>query len=192
MVTEAVALTMRQVVQALSAADIPAALMGGSALAAWRHVRTTHDVDLLVEGTRTEYEPILHALAKAGIHPKRNPPVLVIDEHAIIPLRYEPPETYLDIRVDLFLAESAFQKRALNRRVRINLPRADVPGDVLACEDMILFKLLAGRIIDQADAAALLRLNNQKLDWDYLNKEADRLGYREDLRRLGLEAGLNS
>jgi len=192
MVTEAVALTMRRIVQALSKANISAALMGGSAVGAWKHVRVTHAVDLLVEGTRSHYEQILQPLSKAGIHPKRHPPVLIIDEHAIIPLRYEPPDTYLDIRVDLLLAETAFQKQALSRRVRFDLPRAGIPADVLACEDLILFKLLAGRIIDQADVAALLRINDESLDWVYLNKEADQLGFHEVLDGLRREAGLES
>jgi len=39
---------------------------------------------------------------------------------------------------------------------------------VLACEDLILHKLMAGRIIDRADAAALLRANRGALDLDYL------------------------
>jgi hypothetical protein len=192
MVTDAVAQTMRQIVQALPAAKIPATLMDGSAVGAWKHVRVTHDVDLLVEGTRDGFQQILTPLDAAGIHSKRDPPVLVVDEHAFIPLKYEPPDTYLDIRVDLLLAESPFQKRALSRRVRLDLPRAGVPADVLAYEDLILFKLLAGRIIDQADVAALLRINDKTLDWGYLNREAEQLGFTEDIRRLRIEAGLES
>jgi hypothetical protein len=39
---------------------------------------------------------------------------------------------------------------------------------VLSCEDLILHKLLAGRIIDKADCAFLVRVNRQDLDIGYL------------------------
>jgi len=37
------------------------------------------------------------------------------------------------------------------------LPGLDIPIAILNCEDVILHKLIAGRIIDRADAAMLLR-----------------------------------
>jgi hypothetical protein len=39
---------------------------------------------------------------------------------------------------------------------------------VMSCEDLIIHKLLAGRIIDSADVAALLRANRAGLDLAYL------------------------
>jgi hypothetical protein len=44
----------------------------------------------------------------------------------------------------------------------------DFDLDVLACEDLILHKLLAGRFVDRADAAMLLRANRADLNLDYL------------------------
>ena len=38
----------------------------------------------------------------------------------------------------------------------------------MSCEDLIIHKLLAGRIIDNADVAALLRVNRAVLDLAYL------------------------
>jgi hypothetical protein len=38
---------------------------------------------------------------------------------------------------------------------------------VLHCDDLILFKLVAGRVIDRADAAMLLRENREAIDFDY-------------------------
>jgi hypothetical protein len=39
---------------------------------------------------------------------------------------------------------------------------------LLACEDLILHKLLAGRLLDRADAAMLLRANRVDLNLEYL------------------------
>ena len=44
----------------------------------------------------------------------------------------------------------------------MELSGLDVTLDVLACEDLLLHKLLAGRVIDRVDAAALIRANAQR------------------------------
>jgi hypothetical protein len=49
---------------------------------------------------------------------------------------------------------------------------------VVSCEDLILLKLSAGRLIDRADAVDLLRANHESLDVDYLmrwNRQLDLL-----------------
>ena len=54
------------------------------------------------------------------------------------------------------------------RSVSKELPSLDRPVRVLRPEDLILLKLYAGRIIDRADAAMLLRENRDEIDFDYL------------------------
>src|SRR5438094_576568 len=109
----------RQVWAALAGRGVPAALMGGLAVAVWQHVRATRDVDLLVQ-------------------------------------------------VDLLLADSPYHREALARRIPATV--GDLEVSVLACEDLVLHKLLAGRIIDRADVAALLRANREALDSAYLRR----------------------
>lgn len=72
----------------------------------------------------------------------------------------------MDLQIDLLLAECSYQLQALTRRVPQQL--AGSPMYVLACEDLILHKLLAGRIIDRVDCSSLIRLQRDHLDWTYL------------------------
>ncbi len=58
----------------------------------------------------------------------------------------------------------------------MRIPEVDLDVDVLTCEDLILHKLLAGRLIDRADGAALLRANGPHLDLAYLKQWVARLG----------------
>jgi hypothetical protein len=53
---------------------------------------------------------------------------------------------------------------------------------------LILHKLLAGRIIDRADAAALLRINRRSLDLDYLTAWTARLSLARELAEVWGEA----
>jgi hypothetical protein len=49
------------------------AVMEGLALAAWRHVRATRDVDLLIGVSEADLEPLLSTLISAGLLPKHQP-----------------------------------------------------------------------------------------------------------------------
>lgn len=96
-------------------------------------------------------------------------------------LRYEPPGAFIDIEIDLLTGERDYHRDAVERRVATHLPDLDIEVDVLACEELVLHKLLAGRIIDRADVAALLRANREGLDLDYLASWSNKLGLSDRL-----------
>ena len=157
MAAKVVLAALRQVWATLEPTGCPRALMGGLSLSFWRHVRSTQDVDLLIDLSPVGIEGILEVLRQAGIRTKRQPPVVDLGSVRIIQLLYEPKEAFLDIQIDLLLAESAFHREALARRVPARLSDADLDLFTLSCEDLLILKMTAGRIIDRADAAALLR-----------------------------------
>lgn len=96
---------------------------------------------------------------------------------------YEPPDAFMDFQVDLLLAKSDYHRTAIQRRISIQFPDLDIDLSVLACEDLILHKLLAERLIDLADAAALLVANQQSLDYVYLRAWAEKLHLRQLLEQ---------
>ena len=165
---DAVLRALRHVWLTLEPLDLPMAVMGGIAMATWKSVRATRDVDVLLETREHDANDLLARLRAAGVRPKRDPPTTTLGELDVVQLLYEPPDTFVDLQIDLFLARSPYHLQALERRVFTRLADLDVEIAVLACEDLILHKLLAGRIIDRADAAALLRANRASLDLDYL------------------------
>lgn len=58
----------------------------------------------------------------------------------------------------------------------------------MGCEDLIINKLLAARIIDLADAAAVVRANLDSLDLQYLTDKADQLQLSDQLGKIWEEA----
>jgi hypothetical protein len=168
MPAEAVLRALRHVWLTLEPLGMPMAVVGGIALATWRHVRATRDVDLLLGVGEHDPNAALDRLRAADVRPKGDPAVRTIGQLDVVQLSYEPPDVFVDLKIDLLLAKSGYHLEALDRRVLTRLPELDVEIAVLACEDMILHKLLAGRIIDRADAAGLLRANRSSLDLDYL------------------------
>jgi hypothetical protein len=162
--------------------------MGGVALTVWNHVRATRDVDFLIGVERAHLDLLVVRLREIGCRPKRETLVVEVGDLHFAQFLFTPTGEFYDVQFDLMLAESDFQKSALARRVRRTVPGIDVPIDVLNCDDLLLFKLLAGRMIDRADAAMLLRENREAIDFDYLLKWLVHLGLNIEFAEIWREA----
>jgi hypothetical protein len=55
-------------------------------------------------------------------------------------------------------------------------------------DDLIVIKLLAGRIIDRADAAMVLRENRDEIDFSRLHRAIERQGLSSDYKEIWREA----
>jgi hypothetical protein len=179
---------LKQLWEVLERLQLPAAVMGGIAVSLWKHVRATQDVDLLIGVEPGREADLLDALRAAGFRPKRDPPVMLLGELRLLQLLYEPIGAHIDVQVDLLLADSEYHLGALDRRIPAPLPAAGVTVSVLTCEDLVLHKLYAGRLLDLADVGALLRANRSTLDVAYLAEWAERLNLSDDLNRIWNEA----
>jgi Uncharacterised nucleotidyltransferase len=174
---------LNRVWAALEPLNLPMALMGGLAVAVWKHPRNTRDVDILVDVRDGNLDELVEAMKRAGMRSKRQPPVLLVGDQRVIQLLYSAPGTFLDIQIDVLLADSAYQKEALTRATSAKLD-GEREIAVLSCEDLIIHKLLAGRIIDSADVAALLRANRAGLDLAYLTGCLGRLNLLPNLETI--------
>ena len=172
----------------LPAVGHPLAVMDGLSLAAWNHIRATRDLDLLIAVGRSAIDPILNALSLQGCRPKKSPRIVTVGKHHLAQFLYTAPGEFYDVPFDLLLAESELQKSAIARRVWRDVPGIRRPVDVLHCEDLILFKLVSGRLIDRADAAMLLRENREAIDFDYLLSWVVHLDLTTDFTEIWREA----
>ena len=187
MTSDFVRTTLSVVWRALGKHGYERALMGGVALASWNHPRATRDIDLLISATRGDVESLVSQLAESGIRPKRHPPLNTVGDLAFVHMLFSPPDVFYDVQLDLMLAESELQRLSLSRRVTRIVPGIDGAIDILSCEDLLLFKLISGRLIDLADAAMLLR-ENLDLDRSYLSEWLGRLGLTAEAQKVWHEA----
>jgi Nucleotidyl transferase AbiEii toxin, Type IV TA system len=184
MVSDPVVQALQHVWTALLTLKRPMALMGGIALSFWKHPRFTQDVDLLVEVEDADVAKIVNSLTVAEIRPKRQPPLLTLGPHRLVQFLYEPPGSFFCLQIDLLLAQSKYQKLCLQRRIPARLPGANLEIAVLSCEDLILHKLMAGRVIDRVDVAFLIRANQSSLDIQYLLSWSNSLNLRSELQEI--------
>jgi hypothetical protein len=180
--------TLRHLCETLRRLQIPCALMGGLALATWKHPRFTKDVDLLVAPGDANTDDLVRSLIDAGFRAKRAKPLAKIDEAEFLQVFYEPEDSFVEVQIDLLLVRTTYQQEAIRRRTPADSTELGFEIDVLACEDLIVLKLLAGRMIDLADCHALLRANRSSLDVEYVARWLDQLGLRAEFEQAWKEA----
>jgi hypothetical protein len=155
---------------ALETAGVPYAVIGGCARNAYAEARATKDVDFVVGGDAASYAAAVSALAERGFVPASTVgeatdpvPDLVL---------------YRDAgrrRIDVLFAKTEFERSALARR-EIRAPYEAVQLPVVSPEDLIVYKLIAGRTQDLADVemvVAALAAENRALDWAYIDRWCD-------------------
>jgi predicted nucleotidyltransferase len=151
---------------------VPIMLMGGVAVSVWAEPRATYDIDGVINLDRANLEDFLQDLSKEGFSYDKNNPIKLIQNLPFITLIY-PLEEH-EIYVDLFLAKSKYAKEALNRKQEVKFSGVTIP--IIAPEDAIIYKLLAGRSCDMEDVRQILIAQKGKLDIEYMKKWASQLG----------------
>jgi len=160
---------------------VDACLMGGIALSRWGHARFTKDVDLLISIADDTVGELIDPLKQEGFSPRRSPLINQVSQHRFIQLMYTPKGRFDEIPLDLLIADSEFLQGVVARSVAFQAGETELK--VVSCEDLILLKLQADRLIDRMDVRYLLTYNRSSLDFPYL---------LQWIRRFGLEAEWSS
>ena len=128
----------------------------------------TTDIDVAVRGDSLELEPLVATLEKHRIVARIPEAVPFARAHLVLLLRHQP--TGVDI--DLSFAWTTFEYEALAACQRVRYGGVDVP--LARAEDLVIYKVVAGRPRDIEDARALLLLHD----------DVDLVRIRERVREL--------
>ena len=69
-------------------------------MAVWDHARFTKDVDIFTAVKGDQVEEIINSLHNSGKRTKHDPSLITIGDVDLVQLLYEPPDTFLDLRID--------------------------------------------------------------------------------------------
>jgi len=149
---------LRALCEGLHALGAPWMIIGGVAVIAHGVPRYTADVDATVSAPGEPLERIFEVLARRCIVPRIDAALAFARERQVLLLRHEPSGVDLDVS----LAWLPFEVEAIRRSeprdyagVTIPIPRAD---------DLVIYKLVAGRPRDHDDVERLLLLHGSLVD----------------------------
>jgi len=160
------------VARLLASVGVDYAVIGGHAVNCWIEPRLTGDVDVTVAATRAQMELLRERLRKEGF-------VIGREHGAEAPsgpdfIRFVSADNELVLEIQA--AKTEFQRELLRRAVL-----TPEHTRVATVEDLIILKLIADRVKDQADLDGLLRLS--ALDWPYLERWVAVWGVGDRLER---------
>ena len=133
-----------------STQQFPYAIAGGMAVAIWGEPRATYDVHLVVAVDVAAREKLLAAILRIAAVPVGAADIADAARNRHRPricwTRHLEPTIIL---VDLLMLSATFSASLQQRR--ISIPIAGTMCWVCSCEDLILLKLLSGRVKDLED-----------------------------------------
>jgi predicted nucleotidyltransferase len=143
--------------------QIPYAVIGGYAVAAWGEERATRDIDLLClsdsrEIIRTLKEDQLQFEHRLG---DWDDPISEV-------IRIDLGDINSPFEVDILIGIKNAPVGILSRVRKLTIEGFDIP--VASPEDVILLKLLAGSARDLEDAKSIMQIQGSKLDLDLMRQ----------------------
>jgi len=161
---------LAKILNALKRMDVPFVLAGAHAVAAWGMVRSTRDIDFLVDVRGDLAGKLASGLKEAGLKTVLRKGDDQDPLRGVI--RIESSESASDEPVEIVLGIRGMPKGIFDRASSLDFLGLRVP--VISPEDLIVLKLLAGGPIDLENARSILEIMKGKLDMKYLEGELKR------------------
>ena len=169
-VNEPLQTTLADITSFLQGERMPFALIGGQATSLRGEQRVTADIDIVLAADVAQALDLVNRLDDSRFKPLFADVADVVERAFILPLRHRTT----NIKVDLAIGLSGFERQAVARAELIDLAGCHIP--VASSEDLIIMKLLAGRPRDEQDICGLVVAQGERLDWDYCERIATELG----------------
>ena len=144
--------------------------IGGIAVIAQGVRRTTTDIDATFRAEGVNLEALLRRFVRHGIRPRVPDAVTFARRSQVLLLEHAASGVELDVS----LAWLSFEHEALAAAVTIDF--AGVKAPAARPEDLIIYKLFAGRPQDFKDAEALLLMHRKDIDLARVRMVLEHLG----------------
>ncbi len=147
--------------------------IGGIAVSAWAVPRATYDVDAVALIDEKKIDDFLVLCRKYGFDYDEDSPVKHIQRLSFLTLSAATSSSE-KIYTDVFLARGLYFQSAIKRKKILTVFDIRIP--VISPEDLILYKLIAGRNRDIEDVHEILLRQKDNLDMPYMKQWAEELG----------------
>lgn len=152
-----------KVVKELDKNKIPYIIIGGQAVNLHGIVRATQDIDITLGIDTGKMEELLKVILKLNLSFLKENPEEFAKKFWVMPVFDKKSK----IKIDFAFSFSPFEKNAIKRAIKIKIKNQIVK--FCSIEDLIVFKVIAGRAIDLFDVRNII-LRNSKFDRKYVLK----------------------
>ena len=167
----------RKAITALKRAQVPYMVVGGIAVNYYGFPRATIDIDIaLALEDEAAIERLTAALRDCDLE------INISEVETAVNVGDRFVASSGGQRVDFWLVKIEHDRKALERRRTAKL--FDTRAWICSPEDLIIFKLHAGRARDHEDVIGILHRQKGRLQMKYLNQQAEVLNFGEKLREL--------
>jgi hypothetical protein len=139
-------------------------LIGGQALLLYGIVRSTRDIDITLGIDSDDYTEIVRVCEEIGLNILAKEPQEFANQTRTLPAE----EPNYHIRIDFIFSFTAYERQAIEKAQQKVL--AGYPVKFASSEDLIIFKMVAGRAVDIEDVKGILNKNADSIDFDYIYK----------------------
>ena len=175
--------TLEWICRKLKSANVPYMITGGSAVGFWGYIRTTMDIDILIQIHSEQIDSLLSSIEGEAYIDIEKAKKAILDKSMFNIILNK---TYF--KIDLIpLKEDSYEIEKFNNRVKMNFQDREIY--VISPEDLIISKLLwsksaGGSERQIRDCESIYRLNSENLDLDYLKKWVKTLDIEKEFDKL--------
>lgn len=167
----------------LDIGNIPYMITGGAAVGFWGQIRTTMDIDILVQIQMNKIGTFFKSIENDAYIDIEAAQKAIINKQ-VFNIIFK--KTYF--RIDLIpLKEDAYEQQKFGNRTKLNFQGRDIY--VISPEDLIISKLqwsksAGGSERQIQDCASIYQLNYEMLNLPYLNTWIKQLNLEEEFKRI--------
>jgi hypothetical protein len=178
--------TLDWICNKLQSLHIPYMITGGSAVGFWGNIRTTMDIDMVVQIRFNQIDNFLEAIkdeayvdiqtAKESVQSKSMFNII-------------PNETLFKIDIIPLDESNAYQMQNFKRKVKMEFEGKEIY--VISPEDLIISKLIWSKIAGGSerqirDCESIWNINQDNIDTGYINKWIDVLNLKDEFKKINL------
>lgn len=176
--------TLDWICKKLELSGIPYMLTGGAAVGFWGHIRTTMDIDIVIQIRSKQVAAFLENIGNDVFIDNEEIKKSILNR-SMFNLIYN--KTYFKIDIIPLDEDNIYELKKFENRVKIKFPNRDI--FVIGLEDLIISKLLwsksaGGSERQIKDCESIYRLNYEKLDLEYIRKWAKFLKIEDEFATL--------
>ena|SRR3989338_5588644 len=171
----------------LESANISYMITGGSAVGFWGHIRTTMDIDIVIQVYARQIEPFLASVENEAYVDREEAKRAILDRD-MFNIIYNATSFKVDIII--LNEKDDYETEKFKNRIKINFQNKDL--FVSSPEDLIISKLLwsksaGGSERQLKDCESIYALNHEKLNVNYIKKWIQILKIEDEFNKLRIK-----